>query len=121
MAKDDYFLVACKILTYYYACLQGDTVFSEATLERLADRRDIPEQYWWYILRNLTEEGYLSGIAFTKAWGNIFIPSDDLENGQITPAGIAYLHDNSTMAKAKNLILSTASPAADLIRLVIGA
>lgn len=120
MAKDDYFVIACKVLAYYYACLRGEAVFNEAVLEKLTDRENIPEQYWWYILRNLTEEGYLSGITFTKAWGNVFVPADDLQDGQITPKGIAYLHDNSTMAKAKELILSAASPAAELIQLVVG-
>ena len=45
MAKDDFFVVAYKILLYYYACLKRARVFDKDEFDRMIGAEDINEDY----------------------------------------------------------------------------
>lgn len=97
MAKNDYFVIACRILAYLYACLKSgaEPDKSELTPERF----NIEPKYWLYIIENLQEQGYISGVCIDRLLGGM--PSVKLDEIAITPAGIEYLQSNSMIEKAK--------------------
>lgn len=103
MEKDDYFVLAYRILSYLYACLKADT---QPDMERLAcGTKDFPIQreYWEYIFRHLSLDGYLEGVMIIPMAGGC---PDRVKIGQlqITPKGIAYLQENTMMQKAKDFL-----------------
>ena len=100
MAKDDYFVIACRILAYLYACLKSDVKPEERELG--PERFGIGPGYWLYIIENLKEQGYISGVYIGRLLGGM--PSIRLDDIAITPAGIEYLDSNSTIEKAKRFL-----------------
>lgn len=99
MARDDYFVIAAKILDYLYRCLKQGV---DPDPEQLTpDALGINESYWNYIFNNLMLDGYITGVIAKK-----FIGSDKVQvkiqygKLSITPLGIEYLSENSTMKKA---------------------
>ena len=97
MAKDDYFVIAYKILKYLYECLKQGKQPDMGVLD--ADFFSVGSQYWGYIIRNLHEEGYLAGVAVLD--GGFAGIRPDVE---ITPKGIQYLEENSMFRKVKETI-----------------
>lgn len=63
----------------------------------------INQRYWVYILENLIADGFMIGLNNIKVGGGYYI-RDQLENCQITPKGIAYLCENSSLEKAKQFL-----------------
>ena len=55
MAKDDYFVLAYRILSYLYACFKAGERPDMDCIS--ADVLHIPVGYWFNIMRSLTEEG----------------------------------------------------------------
>ncbi|MCD7773500.1 MAG: YjcQ family protein [Ruminococcus sp.] len=100
MAKNDYFVIAYRILAYLYACLKSDVKVD--TDEISPERLNINLRYWLYILEHLQNDGYIEGVYIGKLLGGM--PSVKLEDIAITPSGIEFLQNNSTMAKAKNFL-----------------
>lgn len=66
----------------------------------------INQQYWQYIMINLLNDGYITGIiAEEKQYmSGSKIEIADLGHCQITPKGIDYLNDNSFMEKARRML-----------------
>lgn len=100
MSKDDYYVIAYKLLAYLYTQLKHGEAVDPQMISHDGQLFQINHSYWLYILENLQEQGYIRNIKFTKPWGEDIIVSD-LESCQITPAGIGYLLDNDLLAKAK--------------------
>ena len=103
MARDDYFVIVYKILTYLYECLKtGKNIDTYNIL--IAETYGIEESYFNYILIQLYEEGYIEGINIIPIMGskqkNIKITS----NIMIKPKGIEYLQENSMLSKAKGIL-----------------
>ncbi len=101
MAKDDYFVISYRILIYLYGCLKEGQL---ASLEYLRyDTNDFPvkKDYWQYILRHLYEEGFIEGVVLIPILGQNIKGIKLTDQLTITPKGIAYLQENSTMQKAK--------------------
>ena len=97
MAKDDYFIVAYRILAYLYGCMKAGEV---PDMEVVSFRAlNIPERYWADVLESLTEEGFLKGVRVDALLGNAV--SVKAVSPKITMAGIQFLEENSGMAKAK--------------------
>ena len=97
MAKDDYFVIAYKILNYLYACMKAGETPNLSYLHY--DTEDFPvcRACWNDIFSNLIEEGYIMGLAAVPILGQT-TPSVKLtEKLKITSAGIAYIQENSTM------------------------
>ncbi len=100
MSKDDYFVIAYRILIYLYACVKsGVNVDME---EISANKLDITQRYWLYVIEHLQADEYIEGVHITKLLGSM--PVVMTENIVITPKGIEYLKNNSTMEKAKEFL-----------------
>lgn len=95
MAKDDYDVILCKTLVYYYGVLKRKTVFNKTEFLNTAARH-VNEDYLTDILRMASAEGLLTGIVTVKAWGGAHLLASDLSDAEITPDGIRYLRENST-------------------------
>lgn len=102
MAKDDYFVITYKILSYLYACMKAGETPDLSYLHY--DTEDFPvcRAYWNDIFSNLIEEGYIRGVAAASVLGHTTSSIKLTEKLKITPAGIAYIQENSTMQRAKN-------------------
>lgn len=100
MAKDDYFVIVCRVLTYLYACLKSGAEPDKSELG--PERFGIEPKYWLYIIENLQKQGYVSGVHIGRLLGRL--PSVKLDGIMITPAGIEYLQENSAIAKAKDFL-----------------
>lgn len=105
MARDDYFVIAAKILDYLYRCLKQGVTPNPELLS--PDALGINESYWSYIFSNLMKSGYVTGVIAKQLLGSdevqVKIQYDRL---QITPVGIEYLTENSTMKKALGVLLT---------------
>lgn len=102
MAKDDYFVIAYKLLTILYVSLKNGKTISNDQLKKLSE--GIPFEYWKYILKSLSEEGYIVGVVPISSLSG---ESIKINNIQITPKGIEYLQDNSKMQKVKDFLKET--------------
>ena len=95
MSKDDYHIIVYKILIYLYDCIKGKKTFSFEYLQYGTKTFPIEEEYWNYIIENMYEEGYITGVVLIPIMGQsakgVRITSDI----RITPKGIEYLQDNS--------------------------
>ena len=101
MAKDDYFVIVYQILAYLYQRLKKGENVNPVMLSHDSPLFKVNERYWAYILHHLSESGLIEGVIFLNLDGmNTPLPVK-MDECQITPEGIAYLHDNSSMAKAK--------------------
>lgn len=99
MAKNDYFVVAYRILTYLYECFKAgekpDIDFYGA------DALKINNGYWVNVMESLYNESCIIGINIINSAGIQGIKAIDLK---ITQKGIEYLQENSFMAKAKDFL-----------------
>ncbi|MBQ7564619.1 MAG: YjcQ family protein [Lachnospiraceae bacterium] len=101
MTKDDFFVIAYKILAYLYACLKAG---EDPKLEEISDSRlNIPERYWYSIITMLYREGYIEGM---KEINTVWMPETyySFDRPTITVKGIEYLEDNSMMKKARDAL-----------------
>lgn len=104
MAKDDYHVIVYQILAYLYQCLKNDKPVDVNLLRN--DNKvyfDINKLYWNYIICNMQDYGFITGVAISYIDNEKPIVSS-LEGCQITPLGIEYLCDNSFMEKAKRFL-----------------
>ena len=99
MAKDDYFVLVYKLLAILYTTLKNGKVVTDSELKELSE--GLPLDYWEYILKSLSEDGYITGVKpISSLSGN----SIQITTLQITPKGIEYLQDNSKMKKEKEVL-----------------
>ena len=101
MAKDDYHVIVYQILAYLYRSLKEGTEIDEKMILPGSKilKIDINDKYYAYIIENLLKCGYISGPVVIHVWGNARIV-EGMCNAEITPAGIEYLTENSTIRKA---------------------
>ena len=100
MAKDDYFVIVYRILTYLYACFKQGERPDVALFG--PDALGINNGYWGNVMESLLSEGYIKGITVLPPMGEGFgIKILDL---RITQKGIEFLQDNSQMAKVKDFL-----------------
>lgn len=99
MAKNDYFVVAYRILTYLYGCFK--TGEKPDTSIFGADALNINNSYWVNIIESLCNEGYIKGIMIVNSGG---VQGVKLIEPKITQKGIEYLTENSAMQKAKDFL-----------------
>lgn len=103
MAKDDYFVITYKFLSYLYTCLkQGKKVEKEYLLHD-GVLFNINYSYWLYIVENLVNEGYIEHISNVTAGGGYYVKGQ-LEGCRITPKGIGYITDNSTFKRVQKFL-----------------
>lgn len=104
MAKDDYHVIVYRILAYLYKCLKSGHRPSLDYLQYDTDDFPIGKSYWNYILIHLLEGGYIEGITLIPMLGDEEKVVRLTSNVRITPLGIEYLSENSTMNKAKEFL-----------------
>ena len=102
MAKDDYFVLAYRILAYLYACLKSGEQPDMNCIS--ADELGIAPNYWEYIMRHLYQEGFIENLHVLHVIGRSTPQIKLTAATMITPLGIEFLENNSTMAKAKNFL-----------------
>ena len=100
MAKDDYFVIAYQILSYLYQCLKNGADIDERMLQPDSRMLKVNERYWTYILFNLSEDGYIDGVDFCFLDGGKTPYVAGISDCMITPKGIEYLCENSSIKKA---------------------
>lgn len=103
MAKDDYHVLAYRLLSYFYACLKAGETPQTEYFKYGTDKFPIGEAYWEYLIRNLYTDGYIDGVMIVPIMGKgkgIKLTPDIC----ITPKGIEYLQENSMMKKAHSFL-----------------
>lgn len=104
MARDDYFIIAYRILAYLYVCLKEGVPPDISYISADSQAIGINESYWEYIIRHLYEDGYIEGASLIAIAGRS-TPGIKLNpDFMITPKGIDFLQNNSTMSKAKEFL-----------------
>lgn len=100
MAKNDYFVIVYRILTYLYECFKRG---EEPDINMFGpDAIKINNGYWGNIMESLYSEGYIKGISILPRMGGGYgIRLLDL---RITQKGIEFLEDNAKMAKAHEFL-----------------
>jgi len=100
MSKDDYFVIAYRLLTYLYACLKKSKSVNQDILT--AEYFGIGAAYWDYIILNLYQDGYISGVRTATCFSMLSEPAVIIQPSiNITPKGIQYLSENSMFQKVK--------------------
>ena len=102
MAKDDYYVLIYKILTYLYECLKAGIKPDIEEISHNAPAINIKESYWKYIMVHLLDEGLIEGAQKVEIRGVAGIKIDPGLN--ITPLGIEYLKENSTIRKVEKIL-----------------
>lgn len=103
MARDDYYVIVYQILSYLYQQLKAGKDVDPTLIKHDSKYLGINRRYWEYIIINLLDERYIRGVTVDEdIEGNIEIYN--LDKCEITPKGIAYLTDNSTIEKAKSFM-----------------
>jgi hypothetical protein len=102
MAKDDYFVIAYRLLKYLYDCLKKGKPPDMKTIG--ADFFEIEAAYWEYILRHLYLDSYLEGVTLFSVAGRSAPVVKISHNFGITPKGIQYLEENSLFQKIKSAV-----------------
>lgn len=100
MSKDDYHVIVYQILSYLYQRLKKGENVDPRQISCQSDFFRINRRYWNYIMVNLQRQGFVTGLILVDA-DNAEPQAVRLDGAQITPLGIEYLTENSTMAKAK--------------------
>ena len=104
MAKDDYFVLAYRLLAYLYACLKAGETPDQDYLRPGTGPFPVGEAYWNYLLLHLYEDGYLEGVRPVSFAGQPGKGVKLLPDLGITPKGIQFLAENSMMAKARSFL-----------------
>lgn len=97
MAKDDYYVIAAKILIYLYRKIKNKEKMDSDYLSPMTKDFPIDETYFYYVIEMLERQGFIE-VNMRKAWEGDIV-SIDKDSVRILPAGIDYLKDNSTMRK----------------------
>lgn len=106
MAKDDYYVIAAKILVQLYKKLKCKK-YDEDYFVAMSKQFPICEDYLNEIFSMLEEDGYIKGRIF-RAWGGD-IACIDYDSFKITVKGIDFLRDNSSIRKVCETLKEAAS------------
>ncbi len=102
MAKNDYFVIVYRILTYLYDCFMAGEQPDAGMFG--PDALGINNGYWTNIMESISTEGYVIGVVLVPRLGGA--PGIKLVNLKITQKGIEYLQENSKMQKAADFLKS---------------
>lgn len=110
MARDDYYTLVAQVLVFLYRKLKGKT--TERVEDFIASETEafpISEEYLLYVLDEMEKHKMIQGLIIIRQWGGVPVRIAGLENLRITPEGIDYLRENSTIRKVLNTIPGAAS------------
>ena len=121
MAKDDYTRIVCIILTYLYARLRGRTEETpEVYLQPMTKDFPIEEDYFYFILEEMQDKGWIKGLNFIRAWGGGLVSVKGLSHISITGDGIQYLSENGTMRKTLEWLRDNVPTLPGMVTTIIG-
>lgn len=103
MAKDDYFVLVNKFLRYLYKCLKQGVLPDWSLLAPNTKDFPVHEEYFIYMLTHLLADGYIEGIAECRRIGGP-VQFKETSGLKITPKGIEYLEENSTMKRVTEFL-----------------
>ena len=63
MAKDDYFVIVYKILSYLYKCLKDGERVEERLINYDSPFIKVNEKYWSYIMWHMQEDDLIEGVV----------------------------------------------------------
>ena len=106
MAKNDYFVIVYKVLGYLYDCLKRGNDPDLNYLEQIFEVANVGADYSDYIYGSMYKDGLIQGIALISMRNKKFQGIKFLPDFSITPIGIEYLQNNSSMAKAAEYLKS---------------
>lgn len=104
MSKDDFFVLAYKLLNYLYKCLKSG---ERPDIERLSENsKDFPidASYFSYLIEFLLKDGYIDGLTPVPMVGQSQKYKETSSGIRITPKGIDYLQENSNMKKVASFL-----------------
>lgn len=115
MAKDDFEVIAYKLLAYLYGCLKAD---SEPNFYNAKELAQCSEMYMCVVVASLLDKGLVMGSFIRDMNGDII----GVDSINITLDGASYLKDNSTMQKVKNYLgnafIPTLTAAIEITKLI---
>lgn len=104
MAKDDFFVIAYKILSYLYECNKTGKHPAIEDFNYHCAMFSIPESYWQQIMGDLIDKGYISGASKVECTERSQ-PGIKINPGvAITMDGVEFLQENSKMKKVKDFL-----------------
>lgn len=98
MAKDDMMLIVYKVLRYLYGCNKEGKITTFEDMFNASSLSGMPQSYVAQILKEMVDNGFISGCNFTETKSGTVIMLSD--NATVTMRGVEYLDDNSKMRKA---------------------
>ena len=99
MAKDDYYTLVSKVLVFLYKRLKGKAKSDIIDyISPLTNDFPVEREYLEYVSEQLTNNEYVDKVVVTRAWGGDIVRID-YSKMRITPKGIDYLIENSTIRK----------------------
>lgn len=102
MARDDFEVIAYKILAYFNECTKAGKRPQAEDFCCSCEMFQIPESYWIVIMRELLKKGYLSGIHEVQEGQTVGFKVEP--GAAITLDGVEYLKSNSLIAKAREML-----------------
>lgn len=108
MAKNDYYVIVYRVLMYLYNCLRQDEVVDMQKLT--PEYLHINQRYFEYIFDTLYDEGLILNKAYYEDMLGKHLESDIM----ISPKGISFLHENSTIDKVKKSVKGIAVIISDI-------
>lgn len=108
MAKNDYYVLVYRVLMYLYNCLRQDEVVDMQKLT--PEYLHINQRYFEYIFDTLNDEGLILNKAYYEDMLGKYLESDIM----ISPKGISFLHENSTIDKVKKSVKGIAVIISDI-------
>ncbi len=108
MAKDDYDVLVLYLLKYLYRCVRKGEIVDPDKVYFCDYPAKIEESYIIFILRQLYQKGFISGIEIIYVSDKISKDYiiNDIENVEITSDGIEYLLNDRGMEAAWNKIVA---------------
>lgn len=105
MAKNDFHVIAYRILQYLYDCLKAG---QDPEIEKISAKNyEINDRYFHTIIGELYNNGYIDHVIEIDSVGSLYTQYKLSHNLSITLRGIEYLTDNSFIEKAKNFFKET--------------
>lgn len=99
MAKDDYYVLVCKILVFLYKRLKKkDLTEPNDYIAPFTEAFPVDQEYLEYVVEQMVKQGFVEKVLIHRAWGGDVVMMD-YSRMRITPAGIDYLRENNTMRK----------------------
>ena len=99
MVKDDFHVIAYKILRYLYVQIKNGKAVEVDRIMPENSEFVINEFYWEFILTELAGAGYIAGISIKQTDGNNRKWIDNMDGIRITMKGIEYLCSDEFMKK----------------------